>query len=202
MKERPILFSAPMVRAILGGMKTQTRRIVKPQPVGKIDPVFSWADGIQQCAFGPQDRRKDGSIYWRNVPWQEFDRLWVRETWGKLFNNSSDEPIFYKADYSAYELETQVLPKWKPSIHMPRQAARIDLEVIVVRVERLQDISAAAAIAEGVEDRCSYESLWESINGAGSWQGNPLVWVIEFEQLRSDNKVAEQTTKQIEVIND
>lgn len=194
MKERPILFSGPMVRAILDGRKTQTRRIVKPQPVGRIDPVFSYGDGKLQCAFGPQDRRKDGSIFWRNAPGDIGDRLWVRETWGRLFYSGDDEPVFWRADYSMKDLETQALPRWKPSIHMPRWASRINLEITGVRVERLNEISEKDAWAEGCEGTdddvtggisgyAEYRQLWESINGAGSWDKNPICWVIDFKRI-------------------
>jgi len=173
LKERPILFSAPMVRAILDGRKTQTRRVVKPQP-----NADNWTG---KCRYG-----------------QRGDRLWVRETWQSLVIHDglspSDIPvgadIQYPATYDGW------VSKRRPSIHMPRWASRITLEITGIRVERLQDISENDAVAEGVEfwtptvdvdpvpsPRPAYRLLWESINGAGSWGLNPWVFVIEFKRV-------------------
>lgn len=166
MKERPILFSAPMVRAILDGRKTQTRRALKIQPTIIRDPFpttddvkhifrFKQSTGIYQC-LGMQnliDTCKFGKVG---------DRFWVRETWqhsnhpfGHLDQDCS---IFYRADYwdDPHGMDGEKSPEgkyrdWKPSIHMPRWASRIDLEITGVRVERLQDISEADAIAEGAK---------------------------------------------------
>ena len=166
MKERPILFSAPMVRAILSGAKTQTRRIIKPQPIDSADdPIGAYT--------------VDGGRSWRCPHGRPGDRLWVREAF-----------IHEPADYC-----------WKPSIHMPRWASRITLEITDVRVERLQDISEADAVAEGCEPirpelvqdgmivrqgRSAVEEfrlVWEQIHGGGSWEKNPWVWVIKFKKL-------------------
>lgn len=191
-KERPILFSAQMVRAILDGRKTQTRRVINPQPIWVADPSvpFKTTDadpkGIINCPYG-----KTG------------DRLWVRET----FCYHDDLAMYlYKAD-------DVTCCKWKPSIHMPRWASRITLEIVSVRVERLQDISEKDAIAEGISKvpfrpcegwpicdgymvgkddgvtglaakaSTAYKKLWESINGPGSWDLNPWVWVVEFRRI-------------------
>jgi hypothetical protein len=206
--DRPILFSAPMVQALLAGTKTQTRRVVTPQPP---DWVSCYNERLVDAHFWCEHDRDDDSM--RHWPSYEHglpcpygapgDRLWVRETWG---------PCDGGACYRASERDG-VLPdggRWHPSIHMPRWASRITLEVTDVRVERLQDISEADAIADGVKhsqravspskaDPCwwdylqdepnyrnardSYASLWEKINGAGSWDANPWVWVIEFRRI-------------------
>lgn len=196
MKERPILFSAPMVRAILDGRKTQTRRIVKPQPdfLGSMDdPTTPWktlAPGLHEfivCPYG-----KPG------------DRLWVREThapqpdcmmawdnWMLLHRTGPKPIIHYAADGGDPWVD-----RWRPSIHMPRWASRITLEVIGVRVERLKTIRTKDAQAEGVfvpsmqyaalgehSHRFAFGSFWEQINGSGSWDANPWVWVIEFRTV-------------------
>lgn len=188
MKERPILFSATMIRAILDGSKTQTRRIVKPEirvvhaiyPDASISTnrIFEKGDGRIHCPYG-----------------QPGDRLWVRECFG--YSDSEDETLTYRADNPSRPHETPA--RWRPSIHMPRWASRITLEVTGVRVERLQEISEADAKAEGVPceiifgtDRGidgkafpirEYRDLWESINGLGSWEANPFVWVVEFKRI-------------------
>lgn len=213
MAERPILFSGAMVRAILDGHKTQTRRVIKRpksmpgdyllHPTKIMDRLRAWysrAAGdvvgtVQPCPYG-----------------QPGDRLWVREA----FTIPSDvtectRHVAYRAD--ACEEDGRLL--WKPSIHMPRWASRILLEVTAIRVERLNDISEADAIAEGCRpdaglhgdddmgvhftsetfDRHNgrigsvpmpvvrYAVLWNSINGPGSWEANPWVWVVEFRRV-------------------
>jgi len=175
-KERPILFSGPMVRAILAGRKTQTRRVVKPQHIPAGVRTLRWenqdAAELQHSARCPY-----------GVPG---DRLWVRETW----QPGPDDCVYYRADNDPNENQ------WKPSIHMPRWASRITLEVVSVRVERVQDIGHIGAKAEGVEI-CDYDGrllpwqrqignfqkLWDSINGKGSWGSNPWVWVVEFRRV-------------------
>lgn len=198
MKERPILFSGPMVRAILEGRKMQTRRVCKsiictdlsdmPQHLTRYGAVAT----VAKCPYG-----------------QEGDRLWVRETWATYGMDAlpdQERPLFYRAD--DVDRDGWATPpdlKWKPSIHMPRWASRITLEVTGVRVERLQDIRAHDAIAEGVEISdlaklhalalrkqgrnisaavVEYGILWESINGPGSWDVNPWVWVVEFKRVQ------------------
>jgi hypothetical protein len=179
MKERPILFSAPMVRGILAGTKVQTRRVVKPQAMGQWGPVVP-------CPYG-----------------QPGDRLWVREAWDFIPEGDPGTPscagIRYWAD-AGYELRTPPSnynpmlygkERVRPSIHMPRWASRITLEVTGVRVERLQDISEADARAEGISRAdcpdwhatTDYRALWESIHGPGSWAANPWVWVVEFKRV-------------------
>lgn len=215
MKEHPILFSAPMVRAILAGNKTQTRRVVKPQPIFIADP---------HVPFKTSDANPKGII---NCPYgRRGDRLWVREAWqGPLlesdeqvdeFRQSPD--IYKKPGFCAYRA-TDTLDAidedgkelgWRPSIHMPRWASRILLEITGVRVERLQDISEDDAKAEGadclVTENCTAENrallamplmddatpyrngyalLWESINGDGSWAANPWVWVVTCKRVEA-----------------
>lgn len=219
MKERPILFSASMVRAIPEGRKTQTRRIVKPQPLeGRT--VWQDEDSGQWLQSGYGEVGDDGL----HCPYgQPGDQLWVRESfsgpwcmekkdgcaavppsrWGRSSH------IWYWADG---EPDHGDWTKPRPSIHMPRWASRITLEITGVRVERLQEISEADAIAEGIEPhyagwmpygtmfyeadgvtpanyfrdpRDSYRTLWNSINGPGSWDANPFVWCIEFRRIAS-----------------
>lgn len=190
MKERPILFSAPMVRALLDGAKTQTRRVVKPQP-DSISP-----DGMPARFF---HQRAIGSGYPVQIrcPYgQPGDRLWVREAWAPKAIDPECTTVAYRAT------DDECNGPWKPSIHMHRWASRIDLEVTGVRVERLQDISQSDARAEGAPpshpsiDRVSrefgyadfprswYAQLWEQINGAGSWDANPWVWAVSFRRIR------------------
>lgn len=217
MKERPILFSASMVRAILNGTKTQTRRVVKPQPKKGWDfecpPVFGriTSSHPKNGRFGAFIRRGIGTDFPEidliPCPYgQPGDRLWVRETWAYHVNaigsvTDEDGPWVYAAD-GGFALQYRLCDRWRPSIHMPRVASRITLEVTGVRVERLQDISRADALAEGIviqpdggfglwdgehyhytDPRESYWSLWESINGPDSWDANPWVWVVEFKHL-------------------
>lgn len=213
MKERPIIFSAPMVRAILAGKKTQTRRVVKLKPWQQIEERD---DGAPWPWMYDDDRAGD---HWLPCPYgQAGDRLWMREAWDFIPEGGPGTPncagIRYWAD-AGYELRTPPLTfnpmlygeeKVRPSIHMPRWASRITLELTSVRVERLQDISEADAVAEGVtpkwEPGCSgrlmeaiggfsfrpaasaYADLWESLHGPGSWDANPWVWVVEFGRIQ------------------
>ena len=187
MKERPILFSAAMVRAILSNTKTQTRRVVKPQPTELQSETGGPCAG---CGAVVNSRHRVGGT-----------RLWVRETWAAPHAYDHLPPRLIPQDarihYAATEDRGGLL--WRPSIHMPRWASRITLEVTSVRVERLQDISEADALAEGVtedgslvtdlagNDRggafAAFATLWEVINGADSWDDNPWVWAIEFRRL-------------------
>lgn len=198
-KQRPILFNAQMVRAILAGTKTQTRRVVKPQAGAEVVPVLLNNRGEWPCPYG-----KPG------------DQLWVRETWQHSNHpfGPADEScaIFYRADYwdDPHGMDGEKSPEgkyreWRPSIHMPRWAFRIMLEIVSVRVERLWVISEADAMAEGadlahfgvdayglpsgcavmsISHRAGYIELWESINGPGSWDANPWVWVVEFKRVQ------------------
>ena len=179
MKERPIIFSGPMVRAILDGRKTQTRRVVKPQPDEVKDPNAKVA--LITCLRFYQAGKEHSCPY--GAPG---DRLWVRETFAM---ESPTCPV-----YLADQTDKTTVERWKPSIHMPRWASRLTLEIVSVRVERSQDISEKDAAAEGCEPKPEkdhdifkftkgYETLWKSINGFGSWALNPWVWVIEFKKL-------------------
>lgn len=184
MEERPILFSGEMVRALLAGTKTQTRRVFKARN-GGVWPNLNDKPGMVQIL--------------RNSPYgQPVDRLWVREAFRPIYpqqasyNGGRPIEFDYREGYQiGYRLgDTISPPKWKPGIHMPREACRIVLEVVSVRLERLQSISHDDACAEGIESQRGgaaaciqrYQDLWESINGAGSWAANPWVWVIEFKR--------------------
>lgn len=194
MSERPILFSAPMVRAILEGRKTQTRRIVKPQPpddcapirVGEFHPtvIDRWGDEAPgEPIFGAYDLNGEWGV---RCPYgQPGERLWVRETWREWGGTER------RVDYRATTKVPRPADGWKPSIHMRRADSRITLEIVAVRVERLQAISRGDAMAEGcpfpnmaglMDPREWYEDLWRDINGPGSWAANPWVWVIEFKR--------------------
>ncbi|OAM15255.1 hypothetical protein A7P85_08725 [Eikenella corrodens] len=197
MKERPILFSGPMVRAILEGRKTQTRRIVNPQPKNrrggrwmycyesmnkKLEGSFyySWPDKKNGNCFS--ERGPESQITYRCPYGQVGDRLWVREAWAVHPETGS---LLYRADDNAPENT-----RWKPSIHMPRKHSRILLEMTSIRVERLQTISWEDALAEGTDnDQAttnavgSFVKYWDYINGAEAWDMNPWVWVIGFKKV-------------------
>lgn len=188
---KPILFNTEMVRAILDGRKTVTRRALKPQPpatsiVYKADrKYFAW----KYWADAP-----DGHII--NPPYQPGDILWVRETW----NGDWCDHYIYKADGgSAVSAGYASEPKWRPSIHMPRDAARIFLRVKEVRVERLQKIMDDPPgpnnqiVREGCLYGCDFIAAWyHTIKPADraiyGWYANPWVWVIEFERVKREDK--------------
>ena len=202
MKERPILFSGSMVRAILSGNKCQTRRVVKSQPTG------GWGfDGAYGRITSPHHKKgKFGAFIQRGVgtdfpetdlivcPYgQPGDRLWVRESFAHIYRDNSSperrsfEDVAYMADGRGIDIGAY--GSWKPSIHMPRWASRITLEITSVRVERLHDISEADARAEGASQHPdgpwhAYRSLWTLINGPDSWAANPWVWCIEFQRIK------------------
>ncbi len=188
MRERPILFSAPMVRAILAGTKTQTRRAVKGWPLEWLSPPISFSPEYvanpenHACPYG-----------------QPGGRLWVREAWraSPMFNDKPPRelpgfaPLRYEADntlhgaWAGYGLADD--GKYRPPMFMPRWASRLTLTLTDVRVERLQAISEADALAEGIAGHPdgpwhAYRSLWTLINGPGSWDANPWVWVVEFRR--------------------
>ncbi|MBW0450878.1 hypothetical protein [Paraburkholderia phenoliruptrix] len=206
MKERPILFSGPMVRALLDGRKTQTRRIVTPQPVIQ----RGWVGGAYwerrpERGMQPADRWCIRDMVQFSPYGQAGDRLWVRETFAHIYRGNAmpetrcDEDVVYAAD--GFRPDEYVYGSWKPSIHMPRWASRITLEVTGVRVERLNDISEDDARAEGCAPawldvngqdvnaygkptyRQGFARLWRDINGADSWDANPWVWVVEFKRV-------------------
>ncbi len=262
MKEKPILFSGAMVRAILEGRKTMTRRVVKGEALNWLDnagftPVFvadpenylcpygvpgdrEWNAGLPPCegwyyvekefdgkavylrpvpsgtypdieesviTWGwderddPEDLSSDGGPTPQTIRWKRCgDRLYVRETWLDDGETKDSPQWIYRADNENYPRHEG--QNWKPSIFMPRAASRILLEVTDVRVERLQEIGEADAKAEGVEPdvdagywkgyifpgvydsaKKSFASLWQSINGLGSWDQNPWVWVVSFKRI-------------------
>jgi len=205
MKERPILFSAPMVRAILAGTKTQTRRVVKPQPEAEHGGEPYWfVGGYRAWTYRNTTDllRKGGNVL--PCPYgQPGDRLWVREAWQAELRWDWTAPRDIKRGSPIYfEFGDEAVPacagKKRPSIHMPRWASRITLEVTAVRVERLHDISADDARAEGCPDKpvpgaeqasvdllakLWFHDLWAQINGQASWDANPWVWVVEFKRI-------------------
>lgn len=232
-KERPILFSAPMVRAILEGWKTVTRRPVKGFQIPTEDTSIPTGDRYRWSAIGQRDPRygfcvfgsteaecaKELEVYAPCPYGKPGDRLWVRETClindfrdgGVPEDERADCQIIYRADGTPNWEGEEELIRWRPSIHMPRWASRILLEITDVRVERLQDISGAQAIAEGIvgvafrpddgwpictgymvgpdDGKTSLETtaakafagLWDSVGG--DWNANPWVWVVEFKRV-------------------
>lgn len=255
MTDRPILFSAPMVRALLAGTKTQTRRIVKGligedhhAPHGPVlwvseDECFPLPSdaAVRCCPYGQPGDRLWVRETWRIGSFREADGAypnrvaldyaatpelvrtpWLHpsaESWTKLYSQSHKDCTRAAAsgstdiweDGDGWGWEHGKSPcRWRPSIHMPRWASRITLEITGVRVERLNDISEADAIAEGIkpssgnikgwvcplvdckagqlairvqDPRSAYGGLWEIINGPGSWAANPWVWVVEFRRV-------------------
>jgi len=212
-KERPILFSGPMVRALLEGRKTQTRRVIKPtkeHPEVEPDGIYDLHPGdieLERCRYGHSG-----------------DWLWVREAFS-LANGEDGPMVCYRADtgrrylmhedrflcedgsfnyaqtpeadFSVWCSDVEGSDKgWKPSIHMPRWASRIQLQVTGVRIERLQDISSEDVMAEGcfpigdggvIDSEAAvgaFSGLWNSINGPESWDANPWVWVVEFKKVK------------------
>ena len=173
-KERPILFSAPMVRAILDGSKTQTRRVAKEfNGMPNLDGILRRYPHQNGCPYG-----KPG------------DRLWVRETWAHERDGTGcpdDTGILYRATDPGWDDEETGL-RWRPSIYMPRRASRILLEITDVRVQRLQEIGDEDARAEGCEPfaypRDRFQGLWDTIHGSGAWHANPWVWAITFRRIQ------------------
>lgn len=206
MKERPILFSAPMVRAILSGAKTQTRRVMKVR-------CHSICEGDDGKLWPWSEDAELAEDFWHPCPFgKPGDRLWVRETCrAEAIGDEGLCGVRYVADGQFMPIANtrEASDRWVqlywyrgmegatvPPIHMPRWASRITLEITDVRVERLQDISEADAKAEGVSmpdgtptppDFWSYQQefrhLWEQINGPGSWGANPFVWVVTFRRI-------------------
>ena len=220
MKSKPILFSTPMVQAILEGRKTQTRRVVKGVNDHYYQSLVNHASGKHTFVMNGNYSPEPKGVIEKKCPFgQVGDVLWIRETW-----QNSDNNVYYhyKADF------TEPGKGWKPSIFMPKDAARIWLKITNVRVERLNEISDEDAIKEGIDFEifndesdtfiyrnylkgkdfysfseygwnfgkeihsapvASYCSLWEKINGDGSWNANPWVWVIEFERIEKHSEV-------------
>ncbi|HGW4115642.1 TPA: morphogenetic protein [Serratia marcescens] len=211
MKERPVIFNGEMVRAILDGRKTQTRRVVSDRHLHLID-VASQVGECYPLESGI-DHANSQSYYREHCPFgQVGDRLWVRETWqGPLVDEEhlddyrANADKFQAPEFCEYAADGGTRPEfcdlddntrqgWRPSIHMPRWASRITLEITAVRVERLNDIGVDDAKAEGVKagvcpghehmmHQVAFSELWQSIYGEESWSANPWVWVIEFRRV-------------------
>jgi len=175
MSEKPILFNSAMVRAILDGRKTQTRRVIKPQP-NNMENKNRRLSVLSDCPYG-----QPGGL------------LWVRETWQEVLSGPDGESttFIYAEDYTAKEYE--MLKPWNPSIYMPKSACRLWLKITDTRVERVQDLTEGDAKAEGVihnseilgDAWCNFKKLWDLINakrGCYSWESNPRVWVVSFER--------------------
>lgn len=212
MSERPIIFSAPMVRAILAGRKAQTRRVLKGANHG---PGIEF-DGMRTGNIANFSYVHGGLFSQVRLPFAPGDTLWVREAWFPEVAGEPGFPVWYRATDEATIPYANV--RWKPSIFMPRWASRITLKVTAVKVERLQDISEEDAKAEGamlhvpskssvagttrpgdtyyfdrnengrlyedISARGAFEILWASINGAASWEANPWCCAISFERVK------------------
>lgn len=183
MSLKPILFSTEMVRALLEGRKIVTRRVVKPQPAGKLFPM-------EKESCWPGYWPEAGSAKVVKPPYQTGDVLWVRETWAK---NPFGEGYIYPTEVAGAG------QKWRPSIHMPREAARIFLRVTGVRVERLQELTLKDAKMEGMDLRgpmfVDFVKVWNNTVQRHPnkfkrypyyWEDNPWVWVIEFERIQKE----------------
>jgi len=200
----PILFNTEMVRAILDGRKTCTRRLIKPQPDKKhIYPLGFVTDSTEKKevgCFGFAANEYGGSIQYVKPPYRYApgDILYVRETWKKAPNG-----YYYYEDWQRNDIAD--VTKWKPSIHMPKEAARIWLKVTNVRVERLQEITIDGIRNEGISSMAvhagdmeialkEWKNLWNStikktdLDSYG-WEANPWVWVIEFERCEKPEGV-------------
>ncbi|KTJ31029.1 hypothetical protein ASU87_18660 [Enterobacter roggenkampii] len=200
-----MIFNGEMVRAILDGRKTQTRRVMKPQP----DPCPAprsghwWPSNVFKTMLHVEEEMQNGKGGWGGLvgdacPFGAVgDRIWVRETWAEAGAGAPDLKL-YRADYPEHvPTHYENVPpadeiRWTPSIHMPRWASRLTLEITGVRVERLRDLSEDDAKSEGItppsggvlpgwEYRINFRDLWMSIYGADNWEANPWVWVIEFK---------------------
>ena len=211
---KPILFNTEMVRAILDGRKTCTRRVIKPQPQSRL--CYTYAGSHKGCIGKWTYPNRGAHEFWGeeyklpenikdeelskqwNPPYQTDDILYVRETWKRAPNG-----YYYYEDWQRDDIAD--ITKWKPSIHMPKEAARIWLKVTDVRVERLQDITPEQIDREGVEveyphvlngeeKRYAFSTLWNStikksdLDNYG-WEANPWVWVIEFERCEKPEGV-------------
>ncbi|QIM43343.1 hypothetical protein [Leclercia adecarboxylata] len=215
MTERGMIFNAEMVRALLDGRKTQTRRVMKPQPEVCPHGGHWWPSNVFKTMLHIEEEMQNGKGGWGGLvgdacPFGDVgDRIWVRETWAEA-GAGAPELKLYRANYPAhvpphYENVPPVEEiRWTPSIHMPRWASRILLEITDVRVERLNSIIQADAIAEGAPpshpsidavsrqfgfpdfSRSWFGQTWQSIYGDDSWQANPWVWVIEFKRIEGD----------------
>lgn len=221
MKEHPILMNAAMVRAVLDGSKTQTRRALKRQPDYPI--IIATDPHTNRYQIGEREPVTEAALLRASPYGQPGDRLWVRETFGYVSPDEQQRPhseckIEYRADLAPGCTDRPgqwpideckgdpERPRWRPSIHMPRAASRILLEIVSVRVERLQDISDADIVAEGIDmealaesqdrydivckgsdasgratERTAWRDLWESTGG--DWDANPWCWAITFKRV-------------------
>lgn len=209
-KERPILFSGPMVRAILDGRKTQTRRVIKAPDQLELDDedlfCFSHAPdcgGYCDYACAAHGEVVDGHIGW--TPWgshpKHTGRLWVREMWQPARLENGDPTTIYKADFDRHGT-SHAYPRWRPSIHMPRSASRLTLEITDVRVQRLSQINWLDAVAEGFgpgpgdhhvdspqtdadREACigAFMATWDKLNGPRGYpvSSDPWVWALTFK---------------------
>lgn len=218
MRESPILFNADMVRAVLDGRKSQTRRIIKPQPFERswsrhdhqIEIVSGRAENGDEIDGLLAYTKSSGGEWHAKCPFgQAGDRLWVRETF-RVHSRATDvATLVYKAsEQQSWTQQTHRVPIEKcnkpavvdtctPSIHMPRWASRITLEITGVRVERLNSMTESDALAEGCNGGHDsipgymysatphehFHHVWQSIYGDDSWQANPWVWVVEFKRV-------------------
>lgn len=195
MKEHPLLFKAEMVRAILAGTKTQTRRLVKLRPDKKhpdwpVQPldILPMKEGPGWVVLMQRNPERGTHI---DYPMGKGDYFWVKETYG-----FGSEPAPFSTPHFVYRADTDPYVEkgfWKNAIFMPRKASRITLEILSIRVERLTDITLEDCFAEGMVDTCDrksvvhkYHKLWNSINKKKEfqWDANPWVWVIEFKRIK------------------
>lgn len=215
MRERPILFSAPMVRAILAGQKTMTRRALNERDLAS----FKAAADLGECGrflegqpITPGDRKYHSMLCRYGEPG---DHLWVRETFQPILADGFDHGAAnyktgsgWSASYPAtdgriefYDLSKEELSdRCKPAIHMPRWASRILLEIKSTRVERLQEITEEDSVSEGIHGpygsamgiaftaKDHFRALWSGINGKESWDSNPWVWVVSFRRVTAEKE--------------
>ena len=211
-KETGLMFKAPLVRAILAGQKTQTRRVVKPQPApgqGMVNAAYCGHPNLW-LRDGPCDEA-DPAYEWRCPMGKPGDRIYVRETWQHanfpLGPYDEGTTVFYRADYlddphgpDGEKSSEGKYRHWSPAIHMPKAAARIWLEITGVRVERLLSITEADLAREGIQEyidkgvdhdgtpRDTFRKLWETTGG--DWPANPWVWVIDFKTISTTGRPA------------
>lgn len=199
MKERPILFSTPMVKAILEGKKTVTRRVIATQPDNECYFQMRLEGGILTIDYNQGDENP-------TVKFPYGDIMWVRETWNKYVTSDCVGGVTTRYRYKADDKDECY--QWKPSIHMPKEACRLKLKIVSIRVERLHDITEEDAKRECAkfwvhghgsvteseiaadpgylnfgDYKTGFQMLWISINGQDSWDSNPWVWRIEFTKL-------------------
>lgn len=208
---RPIIFSTPMSQALLDGTKTQTRRVIKPQP----NEVFGSGVSMQFPEFFSVHAgvAKRTNHQWIRCPYgRPGDFLWVRETWSSVFRKTRhSNGCLYRTEDNGRDINPGSMKgRWRPSIFMPRWASRTTLRITEIRPELLNSISAEDALAEGIRSskeivprlteyfyiddpdvgwytaKSAYVALWDKINGEGSWDNNPWVWVVVFEVIKKN----------------